>query len=45
MRPLAQSFDALKLSPAVAMVDAAYAQLFREQGKRPPPGHPIFKIA
>jgi len=31
--------------PSVAMVDAAYAQLFREGGKRPPQGHPIFKIA
>jgi tetrahydromethanopterin S-methyltransferase subunit H len=31
--------------PAIAMVDAAYAQLLREQGRRPPPGHPIFKIA
>lgn len=31
--------------PAIAMVDAAYAQLLREQGKKPPPGHPIFKIA
>ena len=31
--------------PSVAMVDAAYAQLLREQGRKPPPGHPIFKIA
>ncbi|MBO3803321.1 MAG: tetrahydromethanopterin S-methyltransferase subunit H [Candidatus Brockarchaeota archaeon] len=31
--------------PAVAMVDAAYAQLLREQGSRAEPGHPIYKIA
>ncbi|MGQ9513637.1 MAG: tetrahydromethanopterin S-methyltransferase subunit H family protein [Thermoproteota archaeon] len=31
--------------PAVAMVDAAYAQLFREKGLKPEPGHPIYKIA
>ena len=31
--------------PAVAMVDAAYAQLLMEAGRRPPPGHPIFRIA
>lgn len=31
--------------PAVGMVDAAYAQLMREQGKKADPGHPIFRIA
>jgi len=31
--------------PAVALVDAAYAQLIIEEGRRPSSGHPIFKIA
>jgi tetrahydromethanopterin S-methyltransferase subunit H len=31
--------------PAVAMVDAAFAQLLIENGKTPSPSHPIFKIA
>lgn len=31
--------------PAVAMVDAAFAQLLMETGKMPPTSHPIFKIA
>jgi tetrahydromethanopterin S-methyltransferase subunit H len=31
--------------PTLAMVDAAYAQLSIEEGKKPGPGHPIFRIA
>lgn len=31
--------------PAVAMVDAAFAELLIEKGKAPSPSHPIFKIA
>jgi tetrahydromethanopterin S-methyltransferase subunit H len=31
--------------PTLAMVDAAYAQLSIEDGNRPDPQHPIFKIA
>jgi tetrahydromethanopterin S-methyltransferase subunit H len=31
--------------PAVALVDAAYAQLAIEQGKMPDRTHPIFRIA
>ncbi len=31
--------------PAVAMVNAAFAQLLIEKGKMPSPSHPIFKIA
>ena len=31
--------------PAVAMVDAAYAQIAIGRGEKPAPGHPIFRIA
>jgi len=31
--------------PAVAMANAAFAQLLMERGKMPSPSHPIFKIA
>jgi len=31
--------------PAVALVDAAFAQLLIEKRQMPPPSHPIFKIA
>lgn len=37
--------DAPHVFPAVAMVDAAFAQLLIEKGKIPSPSHPIFKIA
>jgi tetrahydromethanopterin S-methyltransferase subunit H len=37
--------DAPYVFPAVAMVDAATAQLLIEKGKMPSPSHPIFKIA
>ncbi len=37
--------DAPYVFPAVAMVDAAFAQLLMENGKMPSPSHPIFKIA
>jgi len=37
--------DAAYVFPAVAMVDAAFAQLLMERGKVPPTSHPIFKIA
>lgn len=37
--------DAPYVFPAVAMVDAAIAQLLIEKGKIPPSSHPIFKIA
>jgi len=37
--------DAPYVFPAVAMVDAAFAQLLVEKGKIPSPSHPIFKIA
>ncbi len=37
--------DAPYTFPAVAMVDAAFAQLLMEKGKLPPRNHPIFKIA
>ena len=30
--------------PTVALVDAAYAQISMEEGRRPSTGHPIFKI-
>jgi tetrahydromethanopterin S-methyltransferase subunit H len=34
-----------QMFPAVAMVDAAYAQLAMEEGTMPDPKHPIFRIA
>jgi len=34
-----------QMFPAVAMVDAAYAQLAMEDGTMPDPKHPIFRIA
>jgi tetrahydromethanopterin S-methyltransferase subunit H len=37
--------DSSFVFPAVAMVDAAFAQLSIEKGKVPLPSHPIFKIA
>jgi len=37
--------DASFVFPAVAMVDAAFAQLLMEKGKMPSLHHPIFKIA
>jgi len=37
--------DATYVFPAVAMVNAAFAQLLMEKGKMPSPSHPIFKIA
>jgi len=37
--------DASFVFPAVAMVDAAFAQLSIEKGRVPLPSHPIFKIA
>lgn len=37
--------DAQYFFPAVALVDAAYAQLLMEKGKRPDTKHPLFKIA
>jgi len=37
--------DAPHVFPAVAMADAAFAQLLIEKGKIPSPSHPIFKIA
>jgi tetrahydromethanopterin S-methyltransferase subunit H len=37
--------DAPYAFPAVAMVDAAFAQLLMEKGKMPSRSHPIFKIA
>ncbi len=37
--------DASYVFPAVAMVDAAFAQLLIEKGKMPSTSHPIFKIA
>jgi tetrahydromethanopterin S-methyltransferase subunit H len=37
--------DAPFVFPAVAMTNAAFAQLLIEEGKRPSPSHPIFKIA
>lgn len=37
--------DAPYTFPAVAMVNAAFAQLLMEKGKLPPRSHPIFKIA
>ena len=37
--------EAPHVFPAVAMVNAAFAQLLIESGKMPSPSHPIFKIA
>jgi tetrahydromethanopterin S-methyltransferase subunit H len=37
--------DSAFVFPAVAMVDAAFAQLSIEKGKVPLPSHPIFRIA
>jgi len=34
-----------QMFPAIAMVDAAYAQLAIEEGAMPDPKHPIFRIA
>ena len=36
--------DADYIFPAVALADAAFAQLSIEEGRRPNAGHPIFKI-
>ena len=37
--------EAPHVFPAVAMVNAAFAQLLIERGKTPSPSHPIFRIA
>jgi len=37
--------DAEYVFPAVCLVDAAYGQILMEEGKRPGPSHPRFKIA
>jgi tetrahydromethanopterin S-methyltransferase subunit H len=37
--------DAQFVFPAAAMVNAAFDQIMIENGKLPPPSHPIFKIA
>ena len=31
--------------PTVALVDAAYAHIAKEEGNKPSPNHPYFKIA
>jgi len=37
--------DANYVFPAVGLIDAAYGQVLMEEGKRPSPSHPRFKIA
>jgi len=31
--------------PAISLIDASYGQIMMEEGKRPSPSHPRFKIA
>jgi len=37
--------DAEYIFPAICLIDAAYGQVSMEEGKRPSPSHPRFKIA
>jgi len=37
--------EAEYMFPAVSLIDAAYGQVIMEEGKRPSPNHPRFKIA
>ncbi|MEM1581107.1 MAG: tetrahydromethanopterin S-methyltransferase subunit H [Candidatus Bathyarchaeia archaeon] len=37
--------DAEYMFPAISLINAAYAQILMEEGKRPPPSHPRFKIS
>ena len=37
--------DADYIFPAIGLLDAAYGQILMEEGKRPSPSHPRFKIA
>ncbi|MEM1586227.1 MAG: tetrahydromethanopterin S-methyltransferase subunit H [Candidatus Bathyarchaeia archaeon] len=37
--------DAEYVFPAISLINAAYAQILMEEGKRPPPTHPRFKIS
>jgi len=37
--------DAEYIFPAISLINAAYAQILMEEGKRPPPNHPRFKIS
>jgi tetrahydromethanopterin S-methyltransferase subunit H len=37
--------DAEYIFPAISLINAAYAQVLIEEGKRPPPNHPRFKIS
>ncbi|MCX8171187.1 MAG: hypothetical protein N3E47_04350, partial [Candidatus Bathyarchaeota archaeon] len=37
--------DAEYIFPAISLINAAYAQVLMEEGKRPQPGHPRFKIS
>ncbi|MEM0010968.1 MAG: hypothetical protein QXT84_04655, partial [Candidatus Bathyarchaeia archaeon] len=37
--------DAEYIFPAISLINAAYAQILMEEGKRPPATHPRFKIS
>ncbi|MEM2341186.1 MAG: tetrahydromethanopterin S-methyltransferase subunit H [Candidatus Bathyarchaeia archaeon] len=37
--------DAEYIFPAISLINAAYAQILMEEGKRPPSNHPRFKIS
>lgn len=37
--------DAEYMFPAISLINAAYAQILMEEGKRPAPNHPRFKIS
>jgi len=37
--------DAKYMFPAISLINAAYAQILMEEGKRPSPNHPRFKIS
>ncbi|MBS7639092.1 MAG: tetrahydromethanopterin S-methyltransferase subunit H [Candidatus Bathyarchaeia archaeon] len=37
--------DAKYMFPAISLINAAYAQILMEEGKRPAPNHPRFKIS
>ncbi|MBS7606772.1 MAG: tetrahydromethanopterin S-methyltransferase subunit H [Candidatus Bathyarchaeia archaeon] len=37
--------DAEYMFPAISLINAAYAQILMEEGKRPQPNHPRFKIS
>ena len=37
--------DAKYIFPAISLINAAYAQILMEEGKRPSPSHPRFKIS